>query len=307
MMMMTAKRRAAAAMAAGPPRARARAAAAAATTVAAAALRRDTGGDPTAASAAASALAAATAAGDPSLAPFISQVQGKAFTCTQCGKCCTGKGDVWVTEEEALAIARRTRRPQAAFTKSRSPALGWRLLRDRPRDPLGACFFLSKDDDRTCTIHDVRPGQCRLYPWWPGLMEPAEWGAEAEAVCEGFDHPDAPPLEPLDAARQLREAAKLEAMREMAARRRGGGGVVEVGVGARSAADMPARSRDGEDARPTSSAPPGEVAGGGTPSPRARGERKTGDLYGRLMALLQEEEESSAEGEGRGGRGRGQK
>ncbi len=31
---------------------------------------------------------------------------GLAFTCTQCGKCCTGDpGFVWVTDEEIAALA----------------------------------------------------------------------------------------------------------------------------------------------------------------------------------------------------------
>jgi Fe-S-cluster containining protein len=253
----------------------------------------------------AAAFRAASAAGDPSLAPFIAQIADKRFTCTQCGKCCTGAGDVHITEEEALAIARKTRRPVAAFTKSRSPAVGWRLLRDRPRDPLGGCIFLGSDG-KTCTIHDVRPAQCRLYPWWPGLMAAEEWQAEADAVCEGFFHADAPETDVVDAARQLREATKLEAARDMATRRRGGGGGggAVMTIGARSAADMMPRSDDKDAAAP------------GPPPPLSRKEQRKrdradaggkkggggggGDLYGRLMALLgdQEEEERRTAGGG---------
>lgn len=32
-------------------------------------------------------------------------VANKHFRCTECGKCCTGKGDVWVNEAERVAIA----------------------------------------------------------------------------------------------------------------------------------------------------------------------------------------------------------
>lgn len=237
-----------------------------------------------------------TAAADPLLAPFLAQVGEKRFTCTQCGKCCTGRGDVWVTEEEAAAIAARTRRPLAAFTKSYSKARGWRLLRDRPGDArLEACIFLGPDD-KTCTIHDVRPKQCSLYPWWPGLMDEREWRAEAESVCEGFDHPDAPPTDALDAATQLREATKLEAMRLASygrgrgGRRRGKGGEEEGELGeedrfggsfgARSSADMPSP------ASPPNS-PGGDNGKGRRESSKREGKRRAkGALYDRLMALL---------------------
>lgn len=238
------------------------------------------------------ALPAATDA-DPSLAPFIAQIADKRFTCTTCGKCCTGSGDVWVTEAEALAIAQRTRRPLAAFTKSFSRAKGWRLLRDRPSgggDRVQACIFLAADD-KTCTIHDTRPAQCALYPWWPGLMDASEWKEEGGAICEGFDHPDAPPTDVAGAARQLREATKLEAMRLASygrRRRKGGGG--EFGddedgqvLGARTAADLP---------------PPSPMAGDGEGGGGKRERRRKGKaaLYDRLMALL--------EGGGDGGEGR---
>jgi Fe-S-cluster containining protein len=45
------------------------------------------------------------------------------------------------------------------------------------------CVFLS---DKKCTIYEVRPTQCRTYPWWPStLIGEAEWKAEAMR-CEGI-------------------------------------------------------------------------------------------------------------------------
>lgn len=260
--------------------------------------------------------AAADDATDPSLAPFIAQIGEKRFTCTQCGKCCTGRGDVWVTEDEARAISLRTRRPVAAFTKSYSKAAGWRLLRDRPGDRrLEACIFL-RADDRTCTIHDVRPKQCSLYPWWPGLMASEEWREEKESVCEGFDHPEAGPTDLADAARQLREATKLEAMRLASYERKGRGGGRRSGDqgaggwgqgedddededrgmgGARSAADMPPQSGGGGGGA-GKAAPP---AGGG--GKRERKRRDKADLFDRLMALLDRNGGDGGGGAGGGG------
>lgn len=42
-------------------------------------------------------------------------------------------------------------------------------------------------------------------------------GAVAENICEGFDHPEAPPLDVDDAARQLREATQQRALQDIAA------------------------------------------------------------------------------------------
>ncbi|KAK9820405.1 hypothetical protein WJX72_009999 [[Myrmecia] bisecta] len=119
-------------------------------------------------------------------------VAGKRFTCTQCGKCCTGEGEVWATDAECEVIARHLGVRLADFyqryTKKYSRKAGWRLLRYQPGAGK-ACIFLGPDNK--CTIHSVRPKQCSTYPWWPELQSAGAWYAEAEHVCEGIDHPDA--------------------------------------------------------------------------------------------------------------------
>jgi Fe-S-cluster containining protein len=47
-----------------------------------------------------------------------------------------------------------------------------------------ACPFLV--DDR-CSIQEVKPRQCRAYPFWPEFVEDAEaWDAERE-LCPGME------------------------------------------------------------------------------------------------------------------------
>ncbi len=54
----------------------------------------------------------------------------------------------------------------------------WIRLRARP------CPFLVDD---LCSVHDVKPRQCRAYPFWPEIVESAAtWGAERE-LCPGID------------------------------------------------------------------------------------------------------------------------
>ena len=85
------------------------AAAAAAATAAAAA---DAAAAPPPPAAGAAAATAATAQQqqqlqqlDPSLVPFAARIGDRRFTCTMCGKCCTGSGNVWVSAAEAERIA----------------------------------------------------------------------------------------------------------------------------------------------------------------------------------------------------------
>ncbi len=43
----------------------------------------------------------------------------------------------------------------------------------------GACIFLDRSSNK-CGIYDVRPVQCRTYPFWPSLLEsPDDWFGEA--------------------------------------------------------------------------------------------------------------------------------
>ena len=54
-------------------------------------------------------------------------------------------------------------------------------LKNDPTDQ--HCVFLK---DNKCSVYEVRPSQCRTYPFWPQhILGRAEW--EAEAVrCEGM-------------------------------------------------------------------------------------------------------------------------
>ena len=52
------------------------------------------------------------------------------------------------------------------------------------------CVFLV--GGTKCSIHEVWPLQCKTYPFWPGLMDPAAWVNERATMCEGISHEDAP-------------------------------------------------------------------------------------------------------------------
>ena len=108
------------------------------------------------------------------------------FSCQPgCTKCCEVRGFVYLTEEDLTRAASYLGvRPEAfeAAYVIRYPT----LLRLR-KPPNSQCHFLTKDG---CSIHRVKPVQCRIYPFWPELVENrAAWLAEARS-CPGIGKGD---------------------------------------------------------------------------------------------------------------------
>jgi Fe-S-cluster containining protein len=107
---------------------------------------------------------------------------GLQFACTQCGHCCTGEpGFVWVNEAEVQAIADRLGEPLAhvegLYTRMEGSR---RTLRERAN---GDCVFFTREQG--CTIYDIRPRQCRTWPFWESnVRTPADWDRTA-AGCPG--------------------------------------------------------------------------------------------------------------------------
>ena len=107
---------------------------------------------------------------------------GLAFTCTQCGSCCTGApGFVWVDEAEIAQLA--------AFRGESLTEFGGRFLRQvGDRISLiehrnGDCVFW--DRRRGCTVYEARPVQCRTWPFWPdNIASPEDW-EDVVRVCPG--------------------------------------------------------------------------------------------------------------------------
>jgi uncharacterized protein len=117
---------------------------------------------------------------------------GLKFTCTQCGKCCTGEpGYVWLDDEEvtkiAAALGEKRNEFLAVFTQ---PARGKVTLREKLD---GDCVLYSKE--RGCTVYRDRPKQCRTWPFWESnLKTPEDW-ERTERVCPGSGDGELIPVE----------------------------------------------------------------------------------------------------------------
>jgi uncharacterized protein len=118
---------------------------------------------------------------------------GVKFKCKGCGKCCTGfPGYVWVNDEEIQAIGKFFGVSVDEVKKQylRRAGGAW-ALREMPRNY--DCVFLK---GRRCEIYQVRPHQCRTFPWWKSVLASKEAWDETARYCEGMG-PDAP-LVPFD-------------------------------------------------------------------------------------------------------------
>lgn len=79
-----------------------------------------------------------------------------------CTNCCTQKGHVYLSEEDIgriagfLGMEREAFEAQYVTRKEEYPRLKMRLAQD--------CYFLREGG---CSIHEVKPLQCRVFPYWP--------------------------------------------------------------------------------------------------------------------------------------------
>ena len=79
-----------------------------------------------------------------------------------CTNCCTQNGHVYLTEEDIGGMAGRLGMTREAFegryvnSKDDQPRLNMKLAE--------RCHFL---EEGRCRIHQVKPLQCRVFPYWP--------------------------------------------------------------------------------------------------------------------------------------------
>jgi hypothetical protein len=106
---------------------------------------------------------------------------GIAFSCAQCGACCTGEpGAVHVTTDEVAAIAAALGMSPEEFGRAHLAALRGRFTIREHAD--GRCHFY----DGGCTIYPVRPRQCRTFPFWISTMRSERAWQETSRQCPGI-------------------------------------------------------------------------------------------------------------------------
>jgi uncharacterized protein len=95
------------------------------------------------------------------------------------------RGFVYLTEDDlrrtAAFLGMTAKQFEAEFVIRYSKLI-------RLRKPLDSqCHFLTKDG---CSIHPVKPTQCRLYPFWPELVENRAALKKEAKSCPGLGKGD---------------------------------------------------------------------------------------------------------------------
>ena len=106
------------------------------------------------------------------------------FSCQPgCRKCCEVSGYVYLTEDDVGNAARFLGLTQPDF-EARFIYRTRHMRRIRkPRGKAKQCPFL---DAGGCTIHPVKPVQCRLFPFWPELVEDRSAWKQTGTWCPGI-------------------------------------------------------------------------------------------------------------------------
>jgi Fe-S-cluster containining protein len=109
---------------------------------------------------------------------------GLAFECQGCSHCCRGPGGyVWLSMEEACRIAAHLNmKPDDFGRKYLRQVKGKLALVDGAG---GDCVLLGEDG--RCEVYELRPTQCRTFPWWPEVVDCKQSWENEKRNCPGFD------------------------------------------------------------------------------------------------------------------------
>lgn len=109
--------------------------------------------------------------------------EGLRFECQPgCTECCRQKGFVYLTEADLKRAAAYLKMSAAAFEKKHVYRTRNRMRLRVPRD--ANCSFLLNDG---CSIHPAKPTQCRIFPFWPELVESRRGWRKTARYCPGMD------------------------------------------------------------------------------------------------------------------------
>jgi uncharacterized protein len=110
-------------------------------------------------------------------------MDGLRFECQPgCTNCCRTQGFVYITEQDLRNASRYLGMKPAEFEQRYVYRTRHLLRLRKPRN--SQCFFLR---DYGCSIHPAKPTQCRLFPFWPELVENRDNWIETGNRCPGID------------------------------------------------------------------------------------------------------------------------
>ena len=124
------------------------------------------------------------------------------FSCQPgCTRCCTQDGWVYLSVEDVPRLAAFLGMSAGEFQDQYLYSTKYTL---RLRRHQGKCPFLGVEG---CSVHPVKPTQCRFFPFWPELIEDKKELEAAARWCPGIGKGDLVSVQSLtDSAREMRKA-----------------------------------------------------------------------------------------------------
>ncbi len=118
-------------------------------------------------------------------------MSGVKFSCQSgCGKCCDQPGGiVYLSIKDAERISKHSGLSVDDWLErdARKTYDGRFVLKSREDD--GICIHLN--ENQQCSIYEVRPQQCKAFPWWgENLASDRSW-SQVKELCPGIDAEDA--------------------------------------------------------------------------------------------------------------------
>jgi hypothetical protein len=109
-------------------------------------------------------------------------MDGLQFECQRgCTSCCEQKGFVYLTEQDMKRAAAYLKMSDSDFEAKYIYRTTNFLRLRKPRN--AQCHFLVEGG---CSIHSVKPTQCRVFPFWPELVEGRGDWKRAARYCPGI-------------------------------------------------------------------------------------------------------------------------
>lgn len=105
------------------------------------------------------------------------------FECQRCGNCCTCDGYVFLSKLDYKRLLASKKFTAEELSKKYLTKVGYRLAFIDQAD--GACIFWDKIN-KACKIYDLRPTQCRTYPFWLSILNDNEKLEEEKSFCPGI-------------------------------------------------------------------------------------------------------------------------
>ncbi|MBL0708873.1 MAG: YkgJ family cysteine cluster protein [Sulfurimonas sp.] len=107
-----------------------------------------------------------------------------ASACASCeGRCCTGEsGYIYVSKDEIQNISKLLSLDEETFVKEYLFKKSYKYsIKEIKYNASYDCIFYQRDT-KVCSIYDVRPSQCRTFPFWDYYKTRVD---ELQEECQG--------------------------------------------------------------------------------------------------------------------------